>query len=402
MFTLRETAWQLLRNKGRTVILLLASAMLAGCMAFYLGNIRANEEAIDRLAQVTTVRVDVTNSTGEMSAGLNIATIQFDNFVASEYLEHFLYGARAAGAYSGKARREEPFTGGDADIAAINSRDAIFSDDYVFTFMEGYDEGIFTGDQPVCLVDELFAEENGIAVGDQLTFPIYLHIYEQGGAVRYDPLGDMTLTVVGTNHSTAYPKTFLVPVDWLRKEADARGVKFYYNTLSGDLKDPRRLNHFKAGIYDMAFLEPNPEAQDQFGGATIVVDDEPYITATEPLGQNILLFRQFLAPFFVLVIGLVVLAIFLIMRGARRDMAIACSLGRPRLLSALANFLAAFAAQLAGCLLVLPAMVLGAGLSLGGGLLICGAFLLCACLGNCLALALVLRFDPLALLTASE
>ena len=33
MLTLQETIWQLARNKGRTVILLLASAMLAGCVA---------------------------------------------------------------------------------------------------------------------------------------------------------------------------------------------------------------------------------------------------------------------------------------------------------------------------------------------------------------------------------
>ncbi len=50
MLTLQETLWQLARNKGRAVILLQASAVLAGCMAFYLNNIRTNEEAIDRLA----------------------------------------------------------------------------------------------------------------------------------------------------------------------------------------------------------------------------------------------------------------------------------------------------------------------------------------------------------------
>lgn len=402
MFTLRETFWQLFRNKGRTVILLLASAMLAGCMAFYLGNIRANEEAIDRLAQVTTVTVEVTNATGEMSSGLNIATTQHDNFMANEYMENFFTGARAAGAYSEKARREDPFKGGDADISAINNRNAIWSPDYVFTFMEGYDESIFSGDQPLCLVDEAFAEENGIAVGDEISLPVYLHIYEQGGVIRYDPLGDCTLKVVGTNHSAEYPKAFLVPVAWLRKVADERNVKFYYNNLTGDLKDPRQLNHFKSGIYDMAFLEPNPEARDEFGGATICVQDEQYVSAAETLGQNVVLFRQFLVPFFALIIGLIVLAIFLIMRSSRRDMAIASSLGRPMALSALSNFLAAFAAEAVGCLLILPGIIWLAGLSVGGSLLICGAFLLCACVGDCLALALILRFDAFTLLTAAE
>ena len=113
-------------------------------------------------------------------------------------------------------------------------------------------------------------------------------------------------------------------------------------------------------------------------------------------------FKQFQIPFLVMIVGLVVLAVFLIMRGSRRDMAIAASLGRPRLLVALSNFLAAFIAELLGCAIILPVMVLGAGLSFGGALMICGAFLACADLGNVLGLALILRFDAFTLLTATD
>ncbi len=96
------------------------------------------------------------------------------------------------------------------------------------------------------------------------------------------------------------------------------------------------------------------------------------------------------------------LEIFLIMRGSQRDMAIACSMGRPKFLIALANFLTAFVTEIVGCLLVLPVILLFANLSPRSGLLICGAFLLCACIGNCIGLALTLRFDALNLLTAVE
>ena len=132
------------------------------------------------------------------------------------------------------------------------------------------------------------------------------------------------------------------------------------------------------------------------------MEDEAYITAAEELGQTILVFSRFLAPFFVLVVGLVMLAIFLILRGSRRDMAIAISLGRPKLLTALSSFLSVFIAEILGCGCALPVMVLGAGLSLEVGLAVCGAFMLCAVVGDVLGLLLLLRFDVLSLLIAPE
>jgi len=249
---------------------------------------------------------------------------------------------------------------------------------------------------------DTFAEKYGISIGDEVTFPVYLHVYMDFNMVDYPFLGELTMRVIGTYHSEVYPQTMLVPVDWLRKEADARDVKFYYNNLGAKLKDPLQLNQFKESIPDIPFLEANPESYDEHGGATICVDDEQYINAAETLGQNIVLFKRFQAPFFALVIGLIVLAIFLIMRGSQRDMAISCSLGRSKFLSALSCFLAAFGTELAGCALVFPAMLLLAGLSATGCLLICGAFLLCACLGDALALGMILRFDTLTLLTAVE
>lgn len=409
MLTLQDMIWQLTRNKGRTVILLLASAMLAGCMAFYLGNIRANQEALERLAAVTEIQVDVTCGSGAMSSGLNITTKSKDNFLQSPYLENFLYGARAVGTYSEKARRDDPknpadtLTGfGDVDFGSINAREAIYSPDYEFDFADGYDESFFAGDEPLAVVLDTFAEENGIERGDELTFPVYMHIYGDYGVVEYSLIGDLTMTVIGLYHSEAYPQTMLIPVEWLRKEADARGARFYYNNLGATLKEPLQLNQFKQSIPDLPFLEPNPESYDEHGGATICVDDEQYINAAETLGQNIVLFKRFQIPFFCMVIGLVVLAIFLIMRGSRRDMAISCSLGRPKLLCALSCFLAALLAEVAGCVLVFPAMVFLAGVSTAGSLMICGTFLLCACLGDVVALTLILRFDAFTLLTATE
>lgn len=404
MFTLEETLWQLSRNRTRTIILLLATALLAGCMAFYLGNLRANQEAFERLAEVTEINVDITSGNGVMNSGLNITPQSKEKFMSSPYLENFLYGARAVGTLSPEARAREPEGNAfyDVDFGCVNDLGAIYSPDYELDFAEDYDESFFAGEKPWTVVLDDFAEANGIEPGDRLTFPVYTHIYHDDESVSYGLIGDLTLTVIGLYHSEKYPQTMLVPVEWLRKECEARGVDFYYNNLGATLKDTRQINQFKQSIPDIPFLEPNPKLKDMHSGATICVDDEEFINRAEVFGQNIMLFRRFLAPFFVLAIGLIILAIFLIMRSSRQDIAIACSLGRPKFLCALGCFLAALFAELVGCVLVFPAMVCLAGVSLVGSLGICGVFLLCSCLGNVAALALILRFDTFTLLTAAE
>ena len=400
MFILQEMLWQITRKRGQAAILLLASSALAICIAFYLGNIRANEEAMERLAKSTDVEVLITSATGENSAGLNIDTMRCDNFLSNPYLQDFRYSVSAVGAYSKEAREERVFTGGDVNVLGLNCVKATWMPDGKYEYTAGFDESFLAGDEPYCLIDKSFAERNNIGIEDEISMPVYLVQFRQGGSVDYISLREQTLRVVGFSSSEIIPQEFIVPVGWLRKISESQDVDFAYSSCTGYMRDPRQLNQFKASIESMSFLKPNPDARDQFAGITIVVEDELFISSAEPLEQNILLFHRFMIPFFLLLVGLIKMAIFLIMRGSRRDIAIACSLGRPRILCGLVYFLTAVAAELAGCIVIFPAILLGAKMSVAGGLLVCGAFMLFACVGNGLALAVILRFDTLALLTA--
>ncbi len=401
MLTIQETFWQLARNKGRTVILLLASAMLAGCMAFYMSNIRANEEAVSRLAETIPVEVRVSNIRGDRDWGLNINAHRCGNLRESPYLKDFYATIYGEGAYSEEARRKEIFQK-DCNVMALSGLDCIWMPDGVFTYSEGYDEGMFRTEEPVCLVWDEYAERNGIEVGDEVAFPIYALSYDMYQDVVYTPLGEQTLKVVGTSFSHENPKEFLVPVGWMRRTMESLGLEVNYNEAGAYLKDPRQLSAFKDTVMELGFIEPKPDAMDMFTGGSVTVDDEQYITSAEAIGQVIVLFKRFQIPFFVLVIGMIVLAIFLIMRGSRRVIAISISLGRPRFLCAAGCFLAALAAELAGCALVFPAMTLLAGMSVEGALYICAEFMLCACVGDIAALMLLLRFNAFTLLTAVE
>lgn len=407
MLTLQDTFWQLVRNLGRTVILVLASAMLAGCMAFYLSNIAANEEAINRLAETVPVEVRVVNTTGSQDWRININEFRAENFMSSPYLTDFTYTIDASGEYTPEAKATDTayILINECETLAINSLDCIQAPDQEFTYMDGYDETMFQTDQPVGLIGTGFIERYGVQVGDEISvkFVTLEFIAEAGRDSILTDLGEQTVKIVGTYESHENPKDLLVPVDWLTGVMESQGMPLNYNTMKARLKDPRQLNVFKESIPGLNFMEPNPDAiYEDYTGAALVVKDQDYITAAEGLGQTVALFRRFQVPFFVLVLGMIVLAIFLIMRGSRRVIAISVSLGRSKFLSGLSCFLAAFLAELVGCALVFPVMLLLAGTSVVAGLMICGVFLLFACAGDGLALLLLLRFDAFTLLTAAE
>lgn len=114
------------------------------------------------------------------------------------------------------------------------------------------------------------------------------------------------------------------------------------------------------------------------------------------------MYKTFMAPFFITVILLVTMAVMLVLRGARIDMAISMSLGRERRAVALVHLTAALLAQGLGCIGALPLIAVPAGLSPVVGGLICGSFLLCALIGDLAGLWVLLRFDPMDLLIKTD
>lgn len=402
MFTLREAVRGLTHNRSRSILLLLCAALLCVCMAFYLGNIRANEEALERFAVAAPVKVWVASGNGERSSPINIMEQQMEALAENWYLKDLQATALAATALSEEARAQEPFAGGDGKITAVSGMEALRALGLECSFASGYDASVLAGDQPLCVMDQAVMERLGLGLGEEITAPVYLIRLGLGGIMEFTPIGEQALTLAGSCAGESGSQTLYVPIRWLRQASQAAGAELTYSSCGAVLKDPRQLNRFKATVESMGFLDVDPESYDEFNGAALLVDDGDFIAAAERLGKNITSFRRFLFPFFGLVTGLVMLVIFLILRGSRRDMAIAVSLGRPKVLTALSSFLWALAGEAVGCLLALPVILLGAGLSFAGGLAVCGGFLLCAAVGNALGLLLLLRFDVMALLIAAE
>lgn len=414
MFLITDAGYQLFRNKGRSLLLTCVSALLCGCAAFYMGSLLSSQRALATINQTTPAIVHITNQDADSIDNLSISYARAD-LLATTSLQKILATCQAGGAFSQEAQAEDPFNGGDTTIVGGTNLEALGIDsDKAFTYGEGYDSSLLDGNQGLCLLKEDYAQSHSLKVGDQIELPIHVVKYTSDRIPLYFFAGMGKLIVAGTfpaNTRTSQPADMFVPVQWLRELFEVNSsYPFDYNSFGGELADSMNLNEFKASLDELGFTQPFKiqnfsewgDHYDRSEGAAIMMDDEDFIKTAEKLGENIQQFQVFLLPFFGVVVGLVALSIFLILRGARPYMAVACSLGRPKVLIGAANLLAALAAEFVGCLLVLPAMIFLLNIPAGTAVIVCLSYLACALVGDLAALCLLLRFDAMGMLTASQ
>lgn len=403
MFTLTEIKYQLLSNRNRSVLTVCIAALLVCCMSFYLGSIQSGEAAQRNLAEAIPVTAQIVSRDGSKTVGFEIDEHHFDGIMSADIRDP-VYTASACAIWQEKYRTEE-VKGTDTSIKAISDFSAMVGlTEEMITFAEGWDASFLEGDDAVCVLSDVYAQQFGMELGDTIRMPFYVTRYNDDGfTVRFEPLGERDVQIIGLYQQSsaggAEPVQMIVSIPWLKTAVDESGLRFFYNSFQCTLRDPMNLNTFKEAMRNSNFAKPDPNAFDQRHGDTLVVDDQLFIETAEKLEQNLKVLRWFLVPFFVLVIVLVTLVTFLLLRSTRRDMAIATSMGRPKLLSACAYFLSTLLADAFGCLIAIPVLLLAAGLTLMQILTICGLFLLCACVGIWTALLFLLRFDTLALLT---
>ena len=384
-----------LRSRGRSVLILCIAALLTLCMAFYVGNIGASEAALQSLSDSVPVTVRITSRNGAKTAGLNIEAKPFDHLTEAGVHE-VRCTAVAAGAFSPEVRAQEMFLGGDTIVRAGNSLEALeLSADNLY-FADGQSAAFLSGDSAQCVIGEDYAERTGLHPGDTLSLEIYTVRQSMNGTI-YQMIGDAALEIIGT-HSAPGGADVILPVNFLRTEAETAGVSFLYDSCSALVDDSTHLKDFKAEMQKY-FMDINPSAEDPNAGDALSVEDELFVKTASRLRQNIALFQSMLVPFFALIIGLVVLTTFLTMRSTRRDMAIARSLGVSKWRCAAPNFISTVLLDMLGCAVILPILSAALHIPALSAHAIFGLFTLCAALGTAAALLCLLRFDTLTLLT---
>lgn len=384
-----------LRSRGRSVLVLCIAALLAACMAFYVGNIGVNKAALQSLSDSVPVTVRITSRNGAKTAGLNIEAKPFDHLTEAG-VHDVRCTAVAAGAFSPEVRAQEMFLGGDTIVRAGNSLEALELSADNLHFADGQSAAFLSGDSAQCVIGEDYAERTGLHPGDTLSLEIYTVRQSMNGTI-YQMIGDAALEIIGT-HSAPGGADVILPVNFLRTEAETAGVSFLYDSCSALVDDSTHLKDFKAEMQKY-FMDINPSAEDPNAGDALSVEDELFVKTASRLRQNIALFQSMLVPFFALIIELVVLTTFLTMRSTRRDMAIARSLGVSKWRCAAPNFISTVLLDMLGCAVILPILSAALHIPALSAHAIFGLFTLCAALGTAAALLCLLRFDTLTLLT---
>ena len=384
-----------LRSRGRSVLVLCIAALLAACMAFYVGNIGVNKAALQSLSDSVPVTVRITSRNGAKTAGLNIEAKPFDHLTEAG-VHDVRCTAVAAGASSPEVRAQEMFLGGDTIVRAGNSLEALELSADNLHFADGQSAAFLSGDSAKCVIGEDYAERTGLHPGDTLSLEIYTVRQSMNGTI-YQMIGDAALEIIGT-HSAPGGADVILPVNFLRTEAETAGVSFLYDSCSALVDDSTHLKDFKAEMQKY-FMDINPSAEDPNAGDALSVEDELFVKTASRLRQNIALFQSMLVPFFALIIGLVVMTTFLTMRSTRRDMAIARSLGVSKWRCAAPNFISTVLLDMLGCAVILPILSAALHIPALSAHAIFGLFTLCAALGTAAALLCLLRFDTLTLLT---
>ena len=384
-----------LRSRGRSVLVLCIAALLAACMAFYVGNIGVNKAALQSLSDSVPVTVRITSRNGAKTAGLNIEAKPFDHLTEAG-VHDVRCTAVAAGAFSPEVRAQEMFLGGDTIVRAGNSLEALELSADNLHFADGQSAAFLSGDSAQCVIGEDYAERTGLHPGDTLSLEIYTVRQSMNGTI-YQMIGNVALEIIGT-HSAPGGADVILPVNFLRTEAETAGVSFLYDSCSALVDDSTHLKDFKAEMQKY-FMDINLSAEDPNAGDALSVEDELFVKTASRLRQNIALFQSMLVPFFALIIGLVALTTFLTMRSTRRDMAIARSLGVSKWRCAAPNFISTVLLDMLGCAVILPILSAALHIPALSAHAIFGLFTLCAALGTAAALLCLLRFDTLTLLT---
>lgn len=405
--------YHLFRNWSRTLLLICTAAALCGCIAFFTHNVQANRRALEQLSLSSPATLRLTNSVMNTFDELNVRGEDADRLVelgigdinASSKVVGFWKTSFGDGNLS------------DVELLAVTDIDTIgFSSQEGIEYVPGTDSSFLEGDEPLVLMSREFAEENSFSLGDSISLQLQQRLFssqQMEGAFRLISEEKLSLQVAGIfdeNSGAANAADLYLPSLWLRAQVEKAGMDFYYNSFSGSLRDSMKLNEFKAKLAEYGYRQPMamvPQTDremlglDRSAATTAVMEDKAFIRAAEKLGTSLQYYRILSVPLLILFAGMAVLSVFLVLRGARLDMAVSRSLGETRAMVAASHFLALLAAQIAGCVLILPPLLL-LGCSWGELLFAYGVFLVCALFGNAVGLSILLRFEPMALLVRSE
>lgn len=317
------------RQIRKSVIVLTICAVIVGFLCIYTGNIRFNQSRLDSLSEVLPVTARVTNLSGSKTEGLHINGLIPEGIELSGYAEDFICTVQASAGLVREMPPERESYNPGMRVAGTNSIAA-----YPYVLCDGIDSGFFGGNDAKCIVSKSFLERNGLSVGDTLNLAIYRWAYQLylSQLCNYEYVADCGLIIadsfeLGEAVDSSGAADVIVPVGWVKKFYEENGADFFADSVSFTVKDPRRLNEFKAAMKELGLLSFSPLSDESVAGDALIVNDEMFVRSATGLQSNLVILRMFFPVLLVALLGAGYVVSNLVFQSRREEYAVMRQLG---------------------------------------------------------------------------
>lgn len=330
---IRDIGRGILRHKKKSAAVFLTVLVLSTAFMLFASSVWGLQAELKQLGNDNPVEVQISNLTGTITKGLYIKDNAITELMDSNLVEPIELST--TGLFSelqlstGAVKLRE-------DQGKMQGLSAVYTDMGVadIEYLEGYDGRVFSGKEPVCVMDKGFLKSKGLKLGDSYKCYLYTHV-TRGYKSSSFYITEAQLKIVGSygKGESGIPngQQFMMPYYSFRQFALDGERGFSADSARFRLKDPNNLNALKDCLKEAGILEIQ-QATAAFSnyGEQAVVWDQLYVNTAEPIARNIKVMLGFY-PLIALVVAITGLLVSgLTVRDRREETAIQLSLGASR------------------------------------------------------------------------
>lgn len=325
----------LVRHYRKSILSATIGIVTIALLLLYAVNLDSTERQLVTLPEAMEVSGRVSNLNGSREEGISISEERVDGIAACPDVEKAVFSAQFMTGFGAFTLEEYKgnlnyFAAAVNDIAGVSG---LKSEE--ISYGEAWDESLFAGGEPLCILDARIMEQRGLSPGDEVTITLYYYQYGQGGIGigKVTPLAEgKPFTVAGVMDykdftGSVTPPQMLFPLESVRQIFREEGVAFTADSASFLVKDPFRLNACKSYMQELGFLSVVRDADFSYAGNALSMRDEEFINAAENLRETLTFLAGMLPFVVVILLSVGYLCSYLLIQGRKAEYATMRSVG---------------------------------------------------------------------------
>ncbi len=322
------------RQKTKSLISVLISIVIVLLLNVYIGNIDSIKRQLNNLPDAITVDARVSNLNGSMQSGIAIKNETVEGIKHSPYIKDPVFTIQLKMGI-GELSKEKSISGLNLDGLGCNDRKGISGlQSTELSWIQRGEDDFFTSSRKECIIDKYILEENKLKIGDSISITTYYYHYILGGSheIRLEPLITQEYKIVASMDMHEYtgtnaPPSVIIPFGTIEKVFDDKGLSFTPDSASFIVKNPFELNKLKKEMKELKLLSVTAEAEFQYDGNALVINDKTFIQAAEQLEESLTLLNVGLPLIIVIVAFIGYISAYLMIQNRKSEYAIMRSVG---------------------------------------------------------------------------